>query len=103
MQIKYDKKIDSKYISIKKGVVLRTQEIKDWLLVDYGKGNEILGIEVLRASNNLVSISTLNGVFSSASLVIVKDSKGREVLGSAETSKEKLLESEYTRLAVSYA
>jgi len=63
MKIKYDKDIDVKYISFKKGKVFKTSEKTNWLLVDYNKNNEVLGIEILDASKNPVSISVVEGKF----------------------------------------
>ena len=61
MLIKYDKKVDAKYITLfpkkrKKGVVVRTEKIQPWLLVDYDKEGNIFGVEVLNASKNLVTL-----------------------------------------------
>ena len=61
MEIKYDKKIDSKYIRIKKGKVSFTKRNKDWLLFDHAKNGNILGVEILEASKHPIAISTING------------------------------------------
>lgn len=94
MEIRHDKKIDTKYFKIKEGKTLRTQEVTDWLLLDYDKNDEVLGLEVLQASKNLVSISTVNGQFSFASVMKLFNPKPSlpNINMSAETSKEKLIE-----------
>jgi uncharacterized protein YuzE len=58
MKISYDKTIDAKYVRIKFGRVFRTERKNDWLIFDYNKKGEILGIEILDASRNNISIMT---------------------------------------------
>ena len=58
MNIKYDKTVDTKYICIKRGKISKTAKIKDWLLFDYAKNGDVLGVEILNASKNLVSVLT---------------------------------------------
>ena len=60
MQIEYDKKADTKYIRIKNGKIAQTKKKFDWLLFDCANNGEVLGIEILDASLNLVSIITSN-------------------------------------------
>jgi len=54
MQIEHDKIADAKYIRIKKGKIMRTKKESDWLLLDLAKNGDILGIEILQASKNLL-------------------------------------------------
>lgn len=61
MKISYDKEVDAKYISITEGVVHETKVLKDWLMLDLDAKGDILGIEILDASKNLVSITTEEG------------------------------------------
>ncbi len=58
METKYDKEIDAKYVSIKRGKVAHTTRDKEWLLFDYDKNGDVLGIEILDASKHLISIYT---------------------------------------------
>ncbi len=51
MKIKYDNKIDAKYIYLREGKIVRTHKEKEWLLFDYDKDNNILGVEILNASS----------------------------------------------------
>ncbi len=60
MLIRYDKEADAKYITFlprkaKKGVVVRTQKVHPWLLVDYDKEGNVFGIEILNASQHLAA------------------------------------------------
>ena len=61
MEIKYDKKIDAKYVRIKKGKIAHTKKEQDWLLFDCAKNGDVLGVEILDASKHLVSLSTIAG------------------------------------------
>lgn len=54
MKITYDAEADAAYISFKKeGEQVTTIRINDDVAVDLGEGEEIVGIEVLSASENL--------------------------------------------------
>lgn len=59
MKSKYDEKVDAKYVSIKKGRVHKTETVKDWLLLDLNRKNEVIGVEILDASKHPVSIHVL--------------------------------------------
>ncbi len=73
MTINHDKIADVKYFKIKPGKASRTQEVNDWLLLDFNKSNEVIGVEVLQASKNLVSVSTVSGEFTNVSTVNLFD------------------------------
>ncbi len=53
MKINYDKIADAIYFSMKKGKVAKTLEMNERLIVDVDKKGNILGIEMLDASNQL--------------------------------------------------
>jgi len=54
MKIKYDPKVDAAYISFKKGPIeVTTMRITEDIAIDFGPGEEIVGIEVLDASEHL--------------------------------------------------
>ena len=54
MKIKYDPKVDAAYISFKKGhVQVTTMRLTEDIAVDFGPGEEIVGIEILDASKHL--------------------------------------------------
>ncbi len=58
MKISFDKTIDTKYVSIKKGKIATTKKICEWLFFDLNSKNEVLGVEVLGASKNSLSLFT---------------------------------------------
>lgn len=54
MRIKYDSQADAAYISFKKGPTqVTTVRISDDVAVDLGPNEEIVGIEILSASDTL--------------------------------------------------
>ncbi len=50
MQITYDTKADAMYIKFCDGEFVANKEVDDGIIIDRGKGNVILGIEILEAS-----------------------------------------------------
>ena len=50
MQITYDTKADAMYIKFCDGEFVANKEVEDGIIIDMGKGNILLGIEVLEAS-----------------------------------------------------
>ena len=60
MNITYDKQADALYIYLQKGVFVANKEIEEGVILDIGKNNTLLGVEILNASarvpiENLVS------------------------------------------------
>ncbi len=56
MKIKYDPEVDAAYISFKKKrgpVQVTTIRITEDIAVDFGPGEEVVGIEILSASEHL--------------------------------------------------
>lgn len=54
MKIKYDREADAAYISFKTGPVqVTTMRLTEDIAVDFGPGEEIVGIEILDASKHL--------------------------------------------------
>lgn len=53
MKISYDKTIDALYLSFQDGIFARNKEVEEGIILDLGKGNKILGIEVLNASKRI--------------------------------------------------
>lgn len=51
MKIDYDKIADAIYIRMKRGKVFKTKKISDVILHDLDKKNNLVGIEILNASN----------------------------------------------------
>ena len=53
MKITYDKKIDALYLYFQEGTFARNKEVEEGIILDIGKGNKILGIEILEASKRI--------------------------------------------------
>ena len=53
MKIRYDKKTDSAYIALKKGLYSHSKKITDEILVDVDKKGGTIGIEILEASKTI--------------------------------------------------
>lgn len=68
MQIKYNSKYDSKYISIKKGKITETKTVSESILFDLSSKGEVLGVEILNSSNYIVSITTVHGRYNTCSI-----------------------------------
>ena len=92
METKYDKKIDAKYVQIKKGKIAHTKKEQEWLLFDCAKNGDVLGVEILNASKHLVSLSTIAGKLFGYSIVqssLGSDDKSlRFTIESPQTAKE---------------
>jgi uncharacterized protein YuzE len=53
MKIKYDKKTDSAYITLKKGTYSHSKKITEKVIVDVDKKGAAIGIEILEASKTI--------------------------------------------------
>lgn len=53
MKITYDKEADALYLYFQEGTFSRTKEVEEGIVLDIGKGNKILGIEILDASKKI--------------------------------------------------
>ncbi len=51
MQITYDAKADAMYIKFSDGEFEANKEVEPGIILDMGKGNRLLGIEILNASH----------------------------------------------------
>jgi uncharacterized protein YuzE len=47
MNIKYDKKVNSLYLTVKKGLVFKTSKITQKILLDKDENNNVLGVEII--------------------------------------------------------
>lgn len=70
MKINYDKIADAMYFSMKRGKVAKTLEMNERLIVDVDKKGNILGIEMLDASNQLPKNSIRKGITSGVPVMI---------------------------------
>ncbi|MBT9163247.1 MAG: hypothetical protein DDT24_00151 [Chloroflexi bacterium] len=50
MQITYDTRADAMYIKFRDGEFMANKEAEEGIILDIGKGNLLLGIEILEAS-----------------------------------------------------
>jgi uncharacterized protein YuzE len=50
MQITYDTKADAMYIKLCDGEFVANKEVEEGVILDIGKGNVLLGIEILEVS-----------------------------------------------------
>jgi len=50
MQITYDTKADALYIKFRDGEFVANKEVEEGIIFDIGKGDVLLGIEILEAS-----------------------------------------------------
>ncbi|OGI73401.1 hypothetical protein A2737_01255 [Candidatus Nomurabacteria bacterium RIFCSPHIGHO2_01_FULL_41_71] len=53
MKVTYDKIADALYLHFQEGVFSRNNEVNEGVILDIGKGNKILGIEILDASRKV--------------------------------------------------
>ncbi len=51
MQISYDTEADALYIKFSDGEFVMNKEVEEGIILDIGKGNALLGIEILEASS----------------------------------------------------
>ncbi len=63
MKINYDKETDAKYICLKKTKIVKTNQKKDWLIFDYDKHGNVVGIEILNSTKHPMSISSIRERF----------------------------------------
>ena len=62
MEISYDKEADAMYIEFRRGEFAKNKKIDDLIIIDLDKEDNILGIELLKASKRipLESLSEIN-------------------------------------------
>lgn len=60
IKVTYDGEVDAKYVSIKEGKIHETKIVNDWLFFDVNQEGQVLGIEILDASKNQVTVSSLD-------------------------------------------
>lgn len=63
MKIKYDKKVDALYFALAKGKYSDSIKVSDNVVVDKDKNGNILGIEVLDATENIPAFNPNNVKF----------------------------------------
>ncbi len=58
-RVKYDRVADALYIRLRDGKIVESEEIAPGIIVDFDESNEIVGIEVLRASKRKLDLLKL--------------------------------------------
>jgi len=56
MKVRYDEQADAVYIKFKDAKYYESDEIKNGIILDYDKRGNIIGIEILSASNHLLPV-----------------------------------------------
>ena len=59
MEFSFDKVADALYLRFSYEEVESTEEIDEGIIVDYGKGNHIIGIEILSFSDRKLDLNDL--------------------------------------------
>jgi uncharacterized protein YuzE len=79
MKVKYDNKINAKYVGIKKGKIAYTKKEQNWLLFDCSKDGQVLGIEILDYSKHPISIQTVKDNFVDYKILELKSSEQEDL------------------------
>ncbi len=71
MEIRYDPEADAMYIKLREGEYEISEEIREGIIVDFDKNNEIIGIEILDAKERLSpsSVAEMSFKFSKVELM----------------------------------
>ena len=74
MKIRYDSEADAMYIKFREGEYEISEEIREGVIIDLDKKNEIIGIEILDAKERLTpsSVAEMSFMFRNSNL------RGRE-------------------------
>ena len=59
MQISFDKVANALYIQFSQEKVKKTEEIREGIIVDYGKNEDIVGIEILNYNQRKINLNDL--------------------------------------------
>ncbi|WP_163329294.1 DUF2283 domain-containing protein [Desulfurobacterium thermolithotrophum] len=60
MKMEYDSEVDALYIDIlEKEIAIDSEEIAPSVIIDYGRNNEVVGIEILNASKTIKNLDAL--------------------------------------------
>lgn len=51
MTVTYDPEADAVYMALRNVPVVRSSDVEDGVVLDYGEDGELVGIEILRASH----------------------------------------------------
>lgn len=73
MEIRYDPEADAMYIKFREGEYEISEEIREGIIIDFDKNNEILGIEILDAKERLSPSSVAEMSFKYSKVEPVKE------------------------------
>ena len=60
MRMEYDSEVDALYIDIlEREIATDSEEIAPSVIIDYGRNNEVVGIEILNASKTIKNLDEL--------------------------------------------
>jgi len=59
MQISFDKVANALYIQFSQEKIKKTEEIREGIIVDYGKNEDIVGIEILNYNQRKINLNDL--------------------------------------------
>jgi uncharacterized protein YuzE len=55
LKLDYDPEVDAAYLTLRPGKVVESEEVRPGLVVDFGAGEQVIGIEILRFSRRFQS------------------------------------------------
>ena len=73
MEIRYDPEADAMYIKFREGDYEISEEIREGIIVDFDKNNEIIGIEILNAKERLSPSSVAEMSFKVSNVELAKE------------------------------
>jgi uncharacterized protein YuzE len=77
MEIRYDPEADAMYIKLREGEYEISEEIREGIIVDFDKNNEIIGIEILDAKERLSPSSVAEMSFKFSKVEHMKEERRR--------------------------
>jgi len=73
MEIRYDPEADAMYIKFREGEYEISEEIREGIIIDFDKNNEIIGMEILDAKEKLTPSSVAEMSFKYSKIELVKE------------------------------
>ena len=55
-KVSYDPEADAFYFSLRKGTVMETQALSDWMIVDKDSRGDVVGVEILSAKSHMDTV-----------------------------------------------
>ena len=73
MEIRYDPEADAMYIKFREGEYEISEEIREGIIIDFDKDNEIIGMEILDVKEKLTPSSVAEMSFKYSKIELVKE------------------------------